>query len=70
MDGERGSVCVCGRQTWLERYIDQCVSERGRWRDLKRSWETDLKKENVCARWRECRGGSVCVHAQENVSAS
>ena len=76
MDGERGRgkvcTCVCGRQTWLERYIDRCVSERGRWRDLERSWETDLKKENVCARWRECRVGSVCayIHAREKVSAS
>ena len=32
MDGEkrRGEVCVCGRHTWLERYIDWCVSERSR----------------------------------------
>ena len=30
MDGEkrRGEVCVCGRHTWLERYIDRCVPER------------------------------------------
>ena len=30
MDGEkrRGEVCVCGRNTWLERYIDRCVPER------------------------------------------
>ena len=30
MDGEkrRGEVCVCGRHTWLERYIDWCVPER------------------------------------------
>ena len=30
MDGEkrRGEVCVCGRHTWLERYIDRCVPKR------------------------------------------
>ena len=30
MDGEKriGEVCVCGRHTWLERYIDRCVPER------------------------------------------
>ena len=30
VDGEkkRGEVCVCGRHTWLERYIDRCVPER------------------------------------------
>ena len=21
-------ICVCGRHTWLERYIDRCVPER------------------------------------------
>ena len=28
MDGEkrRGKACVCGRHTWLERYIDRCVA--------------------------------------------
>jgi hypothetical protein len=33
MDGEkrRGKVCVCGRHTWLERYIDRCVPERRSW---------------------------------------
>ena len=32
MDGEarRGEVCVCGRHTWLEGYIDRCVPERRR----------------------------------------
>ena len=30
MDGEkrRGEVCVCGRHTWLERYIDRCVCRK------------------------------------------
>ena len=30
MDGEkrRGELCVCGRHTWLERYIDRCVPKR------------------------------------------
>ena len=33
MDSEkrRGEVCVCGRHTWLERYIDRCVLERRSW---------------------------------------
>ena len=30
MDGEkrRGKACVCGRHTWLERYIDRCVCRK------------------------------------------
>ena len=27
-DKKRGEACVCGRHTWLLRYIDQCVPER------------------------------------------
>jgi hypothetical protein len=38
------------------------VWERGRWRDLERSWETDLENENVCVRDVEDAEWGVCVH--------
>ena len=36
--------------------------ERGRWRDLERSWETDLENENVCVRDVEDAEWGVYVH--------
>ena len=51
MDGEkrRGEACVCGRHTWLERYIDRCVLKRRSWGPTHTVGERPKVKRRMCA---------------------